>query len=83
MNRHFSALFVLRGVDVSGSEVLPQDLSSSETEAATVSDMGPRRRGAARKWFEKRNEKGETALHTACIAGNLKRVKTLVQKVSK
>ncbi|XP_060084011.1 tonsoku-like protein [Ylistrum balloti] len=37
-------------------------------------------RGVARRVTTKRNEKGETALHRACIEGNLKKVKKLVEQ---
>ena len=57
-----------------------QDLSCSEAESEEQ-ESKPRPRKNSR-WFEKRNEKGETALHTACISGNLKRVTELLEKVS-
>lgn len=66
-----------------------QFLSSSDDDCdneefdRTKSSLTTRVVGVARRvgYKVKRNEKGETELHTACIQGNMKRVESLIHRV--
>nr|XP_020446622.1 LOW QUALITY PROTEIN: tonsoku-like protein [Monopterus albus] len=53
-------------------------LSDSDDDLEGYDKMVPGRRKAGR--WNKRNEKGETSLHRACIDGNLKQVQYLVEQ---
>lgn len=64
------------------------DLTDSESEEEEEEEKDepqnnmalPKRRTTSTRFKIKRNEKGETLLHRACIDGNLKRVKLLLQQ---
>ena len=60
-----------------------QDLSSSEDEIGEEEYDRSASHGVARRVSYKirKNEKGETELHVACIQGNFKRVKSLIERV--
>ncbi|XP_029650533.2 tonsoku-like protein [Octopus sinensis] len=56
------------------------DLTESEEDEEEIRDHLPSRRTNATRFKVKRNEKGETPLHRACIEGNLKRVELLIKQ---
>ncbi|XP_069112103.1 tonsoku-like protein [Argopecten irradians] len=58
---------------------LTESEKSSDEEESTNRATAPIR-GVARRVTTKRNEKGETPLHRACIEGNLKKVKKLIEQ---
>ncbi|XP_078608465.1 tonsoku-like protein [Branchiostoma floridae x Branchiostoma japonicum] len=66
--------------DRGGSESVEEvDLSASDDSENEEYDRGTT--GRARKgWMNRKNEKGESMLHRACIDGNLKLVKSLVEQ---
>ncbi|OWF54535.1 tonsoku-like protein [Mizuhopecten yessoensis] len=59
---------------------LTESEHSSSDEENIVKRVTVPVRGVAKRLTTKRNEKGETALHKACISGNLKKVKKLIEQ---
>uniref|UniRef100_T1J276 Tonsoku-like protein n=1 Tax=Strigamia maritima TaxID=126957 RepID=T1J276_STRMM len=62
----------------STSELTDLSASSSNSEAENEEFDRPQRKG--RKASAKKNEKGETQLHRACITGNINMVRRLIEK---
>jgi len=68
-NLHFSEVL---GLELGKIELIQNPKDATEADSAVVIVPGK----------EKRNAKGETPLHVACRAGNVKRVQTLLEKGS-
>ncbi|XP_071488390.1 tonsoku-like protein [Diadema antillarum] len=61
-------------------DIIVDDLSDSDSGSDEEYDRPTASERVKRNKFSKLNEKGESMLHRACIAGNLKQVKKLVEQ---
>ncbi|KAL0102574.1 hypothetical protein PUN28_018102 [Cardiocondyla obscurior] len=61
-----------------GADICLEDLSDLETEETVKKTIGTKRRSKRTKSTIKRNEKGETQLHVACINGDINAVERLL-----
>lgn len=66
------------GSDRIGADICLEDLSDLETEESVKITAGVKRRSKRVTSAIKRNEKGETQLHVACINGDINAVKRLL-----